>query len=124
MKLGVVGSRTFNNYDFLKKCLSFHSDNISLIISGGCRGADLLAIDYAKEHRIKYIEFTANWDMEGRSAGYNRNKKIVEASDEIIAFWDGKSKGTKHTIDLAESVGKLVYIYWPSTNEIIENIGL
>mgnify|MGYP001574359152 FL=1 len=123
MKLGIVGSRTFNNYDFLKKCLSFH-DDISLIISGGAKGADSLAIDYAKEHRIKYIEFLPNWDMEGRSAGFNRNKRIVEAVDEIIAFWDGSSKGSKHTIDLAESVGKLVYIYWPSANEVIESIGL
>ena len=122
VKLGIVGSRSFNNYDFLKKCLSFHE--ISLIISGGAKGADSLAIDYAKEHRIKYIEFLPNWDMEGRSAGYNRNKKIVEASDEIVAFWDSKSKGSKHTIDLAESVDKLVYIYWPSANEVIENIGL
>ncbi len=45
--------------------------------------------------------FIAEWDKYGKSAGYIRNRLIVQESDMIVAFWDGKSKGTKHSIDQA-----------------------
>ena len=48
--------------------------------------------------------------MYGRSAGFKRNALIVAESDEVVAFWDMKSKGTKSTIDLATKAGKPVRI--------------
>lgn len=105
MKFGVVGSRNFNNYELLNKTLSEY-DNINYIISGGAYGADKLAERYAINNNIKTIIFLPEWSKYGKSAGFIRNKLIVNESDIIIAFWDGKSKGTKLTIDLIKKYNK------------------
>ena len=109
LKLGVVGSRTFTDYDYMKNILDYFE--IKCIISGGAKGADSLAKRYAIENNIDYKEFPAEWDKYGKSAGYKRNEQIVEAADEIMAFWDGKSKGTKHSLDIAKRINKPVHIY-------------
>lgn len=111
LRLAVVGSRGFNDYSFLAEILQWYP--IKQIISGAARGADALASRYASEHDIPLKEFPAEWDRLGKSAGFIRNKLIVEACDEVVAFWDGKSRGTKHTIDLADNSGKPVSVYWP-----------
>ncbi len=110
MIVGIVGSRSFQGYDLLKKELS--SFQISKVVSGGAKGADALAARYAKENNIPLKEFLADWEKFGRSAGPIRNQEIVNDSQMIIAFWDGKSRGTKSTIDMARKKGlevKIVY---------------
>jgi hypothetical protein len=112
-RVAVVGGRNFDNYYLLKDVLNAYrkKHGISLIISGGAKGADTLAEKYAKEFEIDYRVFVAKWNKYGKSAGYRRNKKIVEACDIVIAFPDKESKGTYHTIDLAESALKPVWIF-------------
>lgn len=99
MRLGVIGSRSFKNYDAMVECLSIF-DNITEIVSGGARGADSIAERYAETHAIPLTIYEADWFTYGKSAGVIRNKKIVDGSDVVVAFWDGESKGTKYTIDL------------------------
>jgi hypothetical protein len=111
LKLAVVGSRDFNDYAFMIEILQWYP--IKQIISGSARGADSLARRYANEHNISLKEFPAEWNKHGKAAGFMRNKLIVDAADEVIAFWDGSSRGTKHTIDIATENGKPVAIYWP-----------
>jgi hypothetical protein len=111
VRLAVVGSRGFSNYEFLKEILQWY--DIRQIISGGAKGADQLAAQFASEHDIPLKEFLPDWNRYGRSAGYRRNEQIVEACDEVVAFWDGQSRGTKHTINIAEEKSKPVAIYWP-----------
>jgi len=106
--IGIVGSREFNDLVRLTKFMMQFKPKV--IISGGARGADYLAKIYAQNQGIDYKEFPAEWDKYGRSAGYRRNIDIVENSDIIIAFWDGTSKGTKHTIDIAREKNKPLYI--------------
>lgn len=79
---------------------------ISYIIKPGAKGADFLGKRYAEEMFLGYIEFLPDWDKFGKSAGYRRNFKIINEADYVIAFWDGKSKGTKHSIDLAKEQSK------------------
>lgn len=122
MNLAVVGSRSFTDYDFMKKILAFHK--CSKIVSGGAQGADALAKKYAVENGIAYQEFLPNWNQLGKSAGFIRNKQIVDASDELVAFWDNKSPGTKHSIDIAETAGKPVYKYWPPQKDLLEGVGI
>ncbi len=114
MKLAIVGSRTFNDYSLLEHTLYnliLESDiEIKEIVSGGARGADSLAKQFALDNDITYLEFKAAWDLYGKSAGYKRNVQIVEACDAVLAFWDGESKGTKHSIDLAKKLNKKVTI--------------
>lgn len=104
MRYAIIGSRNFADYELLKSVLDKHF--ISQIISGGARGADSLAARYAKESSISLLEFIPEWDKYGKTAGFIRNKDIVRASDIIIAFWDGESRGTKHSLDFASSLGK------------------
>ena len=106
----VAGSRTFEDYDLLCDKLNLmlrnYGNNV-FIVSGGARGADTLAIRYAKEKGLPYKEFHADWKRYGKSAGYIRNSEMHKfISDKpnrgVILFWDGESKGTKQNIPLAE----------------------
>ena len=110
MRIAIVGSRTFDDYEFLKDVLSHYHP--STIISGGAKGADLLAKRYANENDIPLIEFLPDWDTHGKAAGPIRNKQIVAEADEVIAFWDGVSRGTKSTVGFAKQVGKPVHVFW------------
>lgn len=109
MKLGVVGSRHFTDYDLLSRVLEQYTD-IEEIISGGAKGADLLARRYADEHGIPMKEYLPDWDKYGRAAGPIRNKLIVERADLIVAFLADGSRGTRSTINIAKKTGKDVDI--------------
>jgi hypothetical protein len=114
MTFGVVGSRSFGNYPYMEAVLVGFLSNITKIVSGGAPGADTLAIEFANSYNIPWKVFPAEWRVNGvydKSAGYKRNVQIVDASDYLIAFWDGKSKGTKHSIDLATKKGIPFYVY-------------
>ena len=104
MKLAVVGSRSFNDYKLLSQQLHFilkHSKIEEVtIVSGGARGADSLAEQYANEHNLMIKVFKPDWETYPKTGGFIRNKQIEEYSDMCIAFWNGKSNGTKHTIKL------------------------
>jgi len=115
MKIAVVGSREFKDKNFIWNRLSermiMPDTGGFTVVSGGARGVDTYAENFAKEHNIPTIIFPAQWRKYGKKAGYLRNEKIVAEADTIVAFWDGKSKGTKHSIDLAIKAGKPVDIY-------------
>lgn len=112
MNLAIIGSRTFNDYELLKNEVDKYLEDITCIISGGARGADSLGERYAKEHNIPIKIFYANWNLHGNKAGYLRNIDIIENAHIVIAFWDGTSKGTKHSIDLATSKNKNLIIHY------------
>lgn len=118
IKLAIVGSRSFNNYELLKKEINnFISENdfsINQIISGGARGADNLGEKYAKELNIETQIFYPDWNKYGKKAGFIRNEDIINNSDVIIAFWDGQSHGTKHDIELANKYKKILKIIYVS----------
>jgi hypothetical protein len=104
MKVIIAGGRDFNNYDFLcEMCNNIFQKEGYEIVSGNAKGADKLGEKYAKEKNIKLTLFPADWNKNGKAAGFIRNKEMAEYGDILIAFWDGKSKGTKHMIDLANN---------------------
>lgn len=102
MKLAIIGSRTCPPIDIAAH-LKYIPDTI---ISGGAIGADTYAKEFAIKHNLKLIEFLPDYEKYGRKAPLVRNKLIVEECDCLIAFWDGKSRGTKFTLDYAERMGK------------------
>lgn len=106
MKLAIIGSRNcpqINIEDYLK----FIPDTI---VSGGARGADTYAMDFARRHGLKLIIFYPDYEKFDRQAPLIRNKLIVEECDCLLAFWDGQSKGTKFTLDYAKEKGKPIKI--------------
>jgi len=115
----VVGSRSFHDYEVLEYEIDkifrgkkqARPDRKMCIVSGGARGADRLAKRYADEHFfVDYIEYKPDWEAHGKQAGFMRNVEIVKNSNMVIAFWNGKSKGTKHTMSVTQSVGKYLKV--------------
>jgi hypothetical protein len=78
----------------------------SLLVSGAAKGADSLGEKWAIENQITTLIFPANWKKYGKQAGFIRNVDIIKNCDYVIAFWDNKSKGTKHSISLCEKYNK------------------
>ena len=112
MVLAIVGSRGFDNYSLLEKEVKdlLHYNRISEIVSGGAAGADTLGEQFAIEHQLKMVKFLPQWSKYGNSAGFKRNKHIIDYADIIIAFHDGESKGTLSSIELAKKSNKPCYI--------------
>ena len=105
-KIIIAGGRDFMDYNLLKektnKILQEKKVTHKIVIISGCaRGADTLGLRYASENAFDVEEYPADWDKYGKKAGYMRNVEMAENADSLIAFWDGKSKGTKHMIDIA-----------------------
>ena len=117
IKIAVIGSRSFSDYHFMCSILDHY--DIKKIISGGARGADRLGKMYANNNGIEMQEFLAEWDRLGKKAGIVRNRDIVDACDEVIAFWNSCSNGTKHAIEYAERQGKPVHTFWPESDDPI-----
>lgn len=102
----IAGGRDFMDYNLLKektdKILQEKKVTHKIVIISGCaRGADTLGLRYASENAFDVEEYPADWNKYGKKAGYVRNVEMAENADALIAFWDGKSKGTKHMIDIA-----------------------
>ena len=101
MKVAVVGSRSILTTD-----ISMYISDGDEIVSGGAVGVDSCAAEYAKKNGLKLTVFLPQYERYGRAAPIARNKNIVDYADKIIAFWDGKSKGTLSVIKYAEKTGK------------------
>jgi hypothetical protein len=112
MKVIIAGTREFNDYYLLKtKCDEIlHAISDIEIVSGKARGADTLGERYAKERGYSVKEFPADWKTYGRSAGMIRNRQMAEYGDMLIAFWNGKSRGTNGMINLAKNGGLKVEV--------------
>jgi len=108
MKVAVIGSRSFNDYELVKETLKHYA--ITLLVSGGAKGADSLGERYANENNIQTLIFKPDWEKHGRAAGMIRNTDIINNADTIIAFWDGESKGTKDSLTKAEKLGKNIIL--------------
>jgi hypothetical protein len=100
VRLAIIGSRSFNNIELIQEVLKEYIYTTKMVISGGAKGADKLAQDWAIQNDIPVKIFLPDWTKFGKAAGVIRNKQIVLDADFCIIFWDGKSKGTKNTIEL------------------------
>jgi hypothetical protein len=123
MRIIIAGGRDFSDYELLhKECdriikslLEWEEVKPEIeVVSGTANGADLMGENWARQHRINVKRFTPNWNGLGKRAGYVRNEQMAlyakEDNGVLIAFWDGKSKGTKYMIDLAKKHGLKVFV--------------
>lgn len=110
MKLIIAGGRDFEDIRIAKNIIKkvLVRNDVTELVSGTARGADQMAYLFSDKHPV--TEFPPDWKNKGKSAGYFRNLEMANYSDILLAFWDGKSKGTKHMIDLAESNNLKVYV--------------
>ena len=109
-KIVVAGGREFSDYELLKIKMDSFIKTKSLthkivIISGTAKGADMMGETYADDRQLNVMKFPAQWELHGKSAGYKRNLHMSTVADAVVVFWDGKSKGSKHMIDISKAAG-------------------
>lgn len=113
IRLIIAGTRTFTDYAKLCEVMATfvkeHPGQAITIISGTAQGADRLGEKWARENEVPVERHAAQWKRYERSAGFIRNRVMAATATHLIAFWDGKSKGTKHMIDLG--TGHLVDVH-------------
>lgn len=105
-RIGIVGSREFKNYAQLKAVIDGIIKPEDEIVSGGAIGADSMAQRYAKEGGYAIHIYYPRWEH-GRSAGFQRNKRIVENSDIVFAFYRKGYFGRGGTANTADWCRKL-----------------
>ena len=115
----IAGGRDFNIMVLVEIAMmeTFECNYTEIeLVGGGANGADALGKRFAKEHGIPYKEFPADWGTYHNAAGPIRNRQMARYATEtgfrgiLIAFWDGKSRGTKHMIDTATELGMEVKV--------------
>ena len=111
MKVIIAGSR--EGFEIADVFVAMRDSGfcVTEVVSGTARGVDRLGESWANANQVPIKRFPANWDEYGKSAGYRRNVEMADYADALVALWDGKSKGTKHMIDLAGNKGMPVYIH-------------
>ena len=118
----IAGSREFSDYAIAERAIfeAFRSIDITgpiRIVSGHCKGADILGEKYADKYSLKLSVFPADWKRYGKRAGFIRNSEMAEfaagdcSNADLIAFWDGKSRGTEMMIDIAKKNGIKVHAF-------------
>ncbi len=108
MKAAVIGSRDIS----IKNLGDFLPEDVDEIVSGGARGVDKCAKDFAVKNGIKFTEFLPEYKRYGKSAPLKRNDKIIKYADIVYAFWNGRSPGTKYVIDKCNKSGKEIRIFY------------
>lgn len=109
MKLLIAGSRSIGDIDLSK----YISKDVDLIISGGASGIDTLAEKYADDHKMSKLIVRPQYKLYGRAAPLKRNEQMVDFADEVLIIWDGKSKGTKYTLEYAKKKNKKTDLICP-----------
>jgi len=101
MKVAVIGSRNLlvTNLEIYLPC------EVTEIVSGGARGVDSSAREYATANGIELTEFLPDYKKYGRGAPLRRNLEIIKHADLCLCFWDGASRGTKYVIDNCKKLG-------------------
>ncbi len=114
MKLLIVGSRSIKEYDLEK----YIPDETTMIITGGAEGIDTLAEKYADQKHLSKLILRPQYKLYGKAAPLKRNEKMIELCDMVLIVWDGRSRGTKYTLNCAEKIGKKVILIKEYTPEI------
>lgn len=107
MKIAIIGSRNLTVRNLGKYIPSYTTE----IVSGGAIGIDTCAKEYALKNKIKLTEFLPDYNKYGKIAPLKRNIEIIKYSDEVIAFWDGNSRGTYFVIENCKKMNKKITIY-------------
>jgi predicted Rossmann fold nucleotide-binding protein DprA/Smf involved in DNA uptake len=109
----IAGSRSLVEAGVVARAAEASGFHITQVISGGARGIDRLGEDWAASQGIPFRRFDPDWKMFKRGAGPQRNRKMAQAADALIAIWDGRSRGTSDMIQTAKKFNLQVFVYYP-----------
>lgn len=107
MKVAVIGSRELK----VNNLQAYLPENVTEIVSGGAKGIDSCAREYALANGIKLTEFLPEYGKYGARAPLVRNVQIIEYADQVLAFWNGKSTGTLFVIRQCRAKGVPVTVF-------------
>jgi hypothetical protein len=107
VKVAIVGSRGLK----ISNLGNYLPDSVTEIVSGGAKGIDTCAKEYALSNGIKLTEFLPEYEKYGRLAPLKRDITIIESVELVLAFWDGASHGTKYVIDNCKRRGIPVKVF-------------
>ena len=114
MRIAIIGSRELNGGE--ERCYEKICENVprncTEIVSGGAGGIDTLAEKYAREHSLLLKKFEPEYGRYGKTAPLNRNIQIIEYANFVLAFWDGKSRGTAQAIKKCCEIDKPIEIFF------------
>ncbi len=114
MRICICGSRSITDrrevFTRLDRLPMGFDPRQTRIIIGGAREIDRLVKEWAENHGIPVEKVIPNWNRYDKRAGLVRNQKMVEIADLLVAFWDGVSTDTAHTIITAYELGKPVRV--------------
>lgn len=106
MKLLIAGSRSIREYDLSP----YIPHAVDTIISGGAQGVDSLAESYADEHKLSKYVIRPQYERYGRAAPLKRNQEMVDMADAVLVIWDGKSRGSRFTVEYARKQNKPLFV--------------
>ena len=116
MRIAIVGSRNWPQLELVERYVQGLDDG-TVVVSGGARGVDLVAEMTARRSGLIQVVVHPAWARDDgttdRSAGHRRNELIVDLADEVVAFWDGISRGTAGAVSYARATGKPVRVVAP-----------
>ncbi|MBQ9986557.1 MAG: hypothetical protein IJP38_09690 [Oscillospiraceae bacterium] len=114
MKIAVIGSRKLT----VENLGDYLPPGTTEIVSGGASGIDTCAREYAKRNGLILKEFLPDYRRYKKGAPLKRNLQIIEYADSVVAFCDGKSKGTKFVIDACAKAKKEVSVIVTQTRQV------
>jgi len=117
MRIAIVGSRGYRRMDQVVEYVK-NLPKDTIVVSGGARGVDRVAVLAARRFGIATEVYLAQWDKDGNQAGFIRNTEMLERCDHVVAFWDGHSHGTLHMAQIARRAEKLMSMYGPEGGEM------
>lgn len=111
VRIIIAGGRDFANTGMAFRCLKSLVKAGDVIISGHASGADTIGELYAQKNGLSCELYPADWKKYGKAAGPIRNEEMAKTADMLIAFWDGKSRGTKSMIELSKKHDCQVFVF-------------
>lgn len=130
-KVIIAGGRDFERYDILVRIMNVKFQEPIIVVSGCAEGADKLGERYAREYNLEIERYPADWSNLNATpcyvkhnshgsynalAGHNRNRQMLQAVLDnpdggcLVAFWNGKSSGTRNMINIAREAGIKVHV--------------
>src|SRR5580700_6040826 len=111
MRIAIVGSRHFPDLDRVEAYIESLPTTATLV-TGSASGVDATVTRAARKLELAVTRLPASFEENGDPGlAAERNQKLVEQAEVLVAFWDGSSEGTRRTVDRALDAGKEVHVF-------------
>jgi len=108
MRVLVCGGRDFTDRKLFNKVMRPFRKSATLIIEGECHtpdNPDKMARRWAENHGIEVLAMPAEWNKYGKSAGYRRNKRMLDKGKPQFGIAFPGGAGTDNMVKLMRSAG-------------------